>query len=100
MALQELTRQGVTFYASDRLCGVPHGFATRLGGVSGGHLSSLNLGENRGDDPEAVRENYRRVCAALGMDPGRIVYSRQVHEKTVRVATEADCRALFTPIPY
>ena len=35
---------------------VRHGFSTRLGGVSKGYYSSMNLSFERGDDPEAVRE--------------------------------------------
>ena len=39
---------------------VYHGFSTRLGGVSEGCYASMNLSFDRGDDPEAVRENFRR----------------------------------------
>ena len=39
---------------------VRHGFSTRMGGVSRGPYASMNLSFTRGDDPEAVRENYRR----------------------------------------
>ena len=31
-----------------------HAFTTRLGGVSTGKLSSLNLGMSRGDDPKRI----------------------------------------------
>ena len=77
-----------------------HAFTTRLGGVSAGACASLNLGENRGDDPDCVRENYRRLGIATGIDTSRMVFSRQVHEHTVRVATEADRRTLYTPMDY
>ena len=60
MALREITRDGVTFFASDLLSGAVHGFATRLGGVSRGKFDSLNLSDTRGDDPACVRENLRR----------------------------------------
>ncbi|NCC67885.1 MAG: hypothetical protein EOM14_06775 [Clostridia bacterium] len=42
-----------------------HCFTTRWGGVSTECLESLNLGENRGDSEENVRENYRRLLEAL-----------------------------------
>ena len=45
-----------------------HGFSTRKGGVSQPPWYSLNLGIGRDDNPEHVRENYRRFCGALGMD--------------------------------
>ena len=46
---------------------VKHGFSTRKGGVSTGIFSSMNLNFKRGDDPDAVMENYRRMAAALNM---------------------------------
>ena len=36
---------------------VNHGFSTRLGGVSTGHCSTMNISTTRGDDPEAIAEN-------------------------------------------
>ena len=45
---------------------VPHGFTTRLGGVSKDFLASLNIGYHRGDDPENIRQNYARLGAVLG----------------------------------
>lgn len=99
MAFIEKESEGLRYLVSDILP-VRHGFTTRYGGVSRGSLSSLNLGENRGDDPENVRENYRRVGRALGMDVSRLVYSKQVHEDTVRVVSADDRRDLFTPFAY
>ena len=43
-----------------------HGFSTRLGGVSQGMYSSMNLSFTRGDEEQAVLENYRRMADALG----------------------------------
>ena len=56
---------------------VPHCFTTRLGGISSGYLSSLNIGTSRGDDPNNVIENYRRLGDALGFDIHNLVLSRQ-----------------------
>lgn len=69
---------------------VRHCFTTRLGGVSQGIFSTLNLSFIRGDDPEAVTENYRRVAQALGVEYERIVCSDQTHTTNVRTVTEAD----------
>lgn len=66
-------------------------FSTRLGGVSRGHLFSLNLGWERGESRENVCENYRRVCEALGADYRRLVFTDQVHETTVLYAGEELC---------
>lgn len=70
--------------------GLCHGFSTRQGGVSQPPFDSLNLGIGRGDAPAAVAENYRRFCAAVGLDMDRTVLSKQVHEATVRVCTADD----------
>lgn len=65
-----------------------HGFTTRYGGVSKEHLTSLNLGFNRGDDEDNVFENYSRVCAALGVDRDSLVLSKQVHETNITKVTK------------
>lgn len=65
---------------------VPHCFTTRLGGVSEGILSSLNIGYNRGDDPKNVEENYRILTDALGCSLSDLVLTRQIHTDIVRVA--------------
>lgn len=58
---------------------------TRHGGVSTGVYDSLNLGDHVGDDPSAVRENRRRVAAALGVD--RLTVANQTHGARVAVIT-------------
>ena len=61
-------KNGVVFITFPKLvkAGICHGFSTRIGGVSEGHLSSMNLSFTRGDDPEKVQENFRRIGAAIG----------------------------------
>lgn len=80
-------------YMASPLLDTPHGFSTRLGGVSRGHLASLNLGHRRGDEPGRVRENYRRFCAAIGVDQTRLVMTNQVHADVVRAVDEHDIKA-------
>lgn len=65
-------------------------FSTRLGGVSEGCFSSMNFSFTRGDNPDHVLENYRRMAAVLGVDVERMVVSHQTHTTHVRVVTEAD----------
>lgn len=72
----------ITFKNLDR-AGVVHGFTTRLGGVSSGYLSSMNLSFSRGDDPENVRENYRRISRAVGFNPDELVFTDQQHHDRV-----------------
>lgn len=80
-----------------------HGFSTRKGGVSEGCFASLNLriGGPDPDDRTKVEENYRRFCAAVGVDVNGVVLSKQVHEDTVRVVTAADAgKGLFRERDY
>ncbi len=63
----------------------PHGFSTRTGGVSEREFDSLNLGMNRGDDPDKVKENYRRFFNACGIEQEAFVCGRQVHGNTVMI---------------
>jgi YfiH family protein len=54
-------------------------FSTRLGGASEGPFESLNLGLVTADDGEVVGENRRRLATALGFEPERVAFARQVH---------------------
>lgn len=84
----KLVQKGdLRYYICEKLA-VRHAFTTKSGGVSTGSCESLNLGFSRGDDPEKVRENYRILCAALGMDYGRVTRTEQVHRAEVSVVTE------------
>lgn len=69
---------------------VRHGFSTRLGGVSSGYYSSLNLSFDRGDNPDAVRENFRRIGASIGVRCEDMVLSQQTHTTNIRLVTEED----------
>ncbi len=69
---------------------VRHGFSTRLGGVSEGCFSSLNLSFGRGDREEAVRENFRRIASAIGVRCEDMVFSKQTHTTNVQAVTEKD----------
>lgn len=71
--------------------GVRHGFSTRLGGISQGDVSTLNLSFHRGDDPKAVRENHRRFARAVGYNEEKLVFSDQVHTTRIYSVTEKDC---------
>lgn len=86
-------KNGVPFLTFPSFSDIPwilHGFSTRLGGVSEGELYSMNLSFTRGDEPERVRENYRRIAGAVGFDVNDMVFSYQTHTNHVRVVTEAD----------
>ena len=99
MTFTEHNQHGVVYLTAPNIT-ARHAFTTRYGGVSGGIWSSLNLGENRGDAPENVIENYRRVKEATGIPTDHMAFTRQVHGKIVRVVTEEDVHTLMTPVPY
>src|SRR3954463_12445020 len=63
-------------------------FSTRRGGVSEGPFASLNLGRLTDDDGANVDENRQRLPPPGGRPRERFLYGRQVHEATVRRATE------------
>jgi polyphenol oxidase len=81
-------------------------FTDRHGGVSAPPYDSANLGLATGDDPDAVKENRRRVSEALGGnagDPTRWAWARQVHSGDVLEPNgpgrAGDADALVTDTP-
>lgn len=80
----------LTFPALERETAVYHGFSTRFGGVSEGIYHSMNLSFTRGDQEEAVKENFCRISSAIGFPSESIVTSDQTHTTNVRVVTQED----------
>lgn len=75
-----------------------HGFTTRLGGVSEGSLSSLNIGIHRGDQWENVLKNYEILGNALNFEVKNLVLSHQTHTDIVLpVGKEHTGAGLFGP---
>ena len=64
----------LTFPALEETGVVKHLFSTRIGGVSEGIFSTMNLSYTRGDKKEAVDENFRRIAGALGGDTSASIY--------------------------
>lgn len=69
---------------------VRHLFTTRLGGVSKDIYGTMNLSYTRGDDKDAVDENFRRITRVLKCELGDIVCSDQTHTVNLRVAARKD----------
>jgi YfiH family protein len=97
--LRRISETGIVYYVSPllRAAGAPHGFSTRIGGVSIKPFDSLNLGNPQGseiqDEWERIHENYRRLQSAAGLagrtrcwvhqvHGGDVVFARQGHEFT------------------
>jgi YfiH family protein len=84
---------GITHYSSTLLestTSVVHAFLGRTGGVSSGHLSSLNMGRRDEDAPGNIMENKRRVAEAFGIDAGKMFTVSQVHGDRVFILDRAD----------
>ena len=85
---------GVVVYQSDLLAHVPHGFSTRIGGVSAGPFAAMNLGNPNGcpqqDDLANIAENYRRLQGAIGCEGRSRAQVHQVHGCDVRQARASE----------
>jgi hypothetical protein len=90
--------EGTPFLTFPKLekAGVKHGFSTRLGGVSEGMFESMNLSYHRGDDKEAVDENYRRIGKAIGFTLEQRVFSNQIHSTDIKIVTRKDRGQIMT----
>lgn len=83
-------KQGRLEYLTAEAISVPHCFTTRLGGVSSGHLDSLNIGMHRGDLAQNVAENFRILGQTIGFRQEELVLTRQTHSDIIRAVTKAD----------
>ena len=91
----------LTFPKLDSAGGNNHGFSTRLGGVSEGIFSAMNFSSSQGDSTEAVLENFKRFCGAIGGDFKNVVLSDQTHTANIRVVTKEDVgKGLFCDRDY
>ena len=93
---------GVTYFYSEGLYPVRHGFSTRLGGMSKlAHTKSLNLGFYRGDPDIIVKKNMERFCEAVDVDPETLVIMPQIHSTNVIVVDrEMGGHGLYTPATF
>lgn len=69
---------------------VHHAFTTRLGGVSTGNCATMNISTTRGDAPEAIAENKRRLAAAVGVRVEDMTFTHQTHTTNVAVVRKED----------
>ena len=81
----------VRFHPFDDMKWLNCGFSTRIGGVSTGCHSSLNLGFERGDDRKNVIHNFKLFSESAGFDVNRICLPAQWHTNNIRIAHADDC---------
>ncbi len=79
-----------TFPTLEAFSELRHAVTTRHGGVSAAPYHTLNISNGLGDDPAAVDENMRRVCATLGVPRGHVVSPNQRHTANVCRVDESD----------
>ena len=73
----------------------PHCFTTRLGGVSTGVLSSMNIAMKLDETEENVTKNFKILGDVLGFGIPDLVLTRQIHSDIVRTVTHSDCNGCF-----
>ena len=78
----------LTYNSLSEINFINHAFSTRLGGVSKGEFTSMNLAFNRGDDENNVTENYKRICKSAGFEYESLTASAQDHRTFVRKVTK------------
>ena len=110
MAIITQTIGTIEYLTADGIS-VPHGFTTRFGGVSTGHLASMNIGIHRGDELRKVAENYKILGSVIGFDIDDVVAAKQIHSDIIYKVTAADrggcliegaspvCDGLITNVP-
>ncbi len=82
---------GVKYIKSNYLLS-PHGFSTRVGGISTAqHTKSLNLAFGRGDERETVLANLELFAQVLDISSRNIVSVPQIHSNKIMVLTKSDC---------
>lgn len=74
----------------EQIPNIQHIFTTKEGGASKGDYATMNISFTRGDDKEAVLENYRRIAAVFEVGLEDIVCSHQTHTTNVKRVTKED----------
>lgn len=87
---EKVSLEYLSFDSLERTGIVEHLFSTRIGGVSEGIYSSMNLSFTRGDNPAAVLKNYERIARAMKGDVREMVAAHQTHTTNIRRVTRKD----------
>lgn len=85
-------KNGIVYYtipSFDETRMVKHLFSTRIKGVSKPPFESLNLGINKEDNLDDVKENYEIICSTLDIPIDSIVFSNQVHGTDIKIVEKS-----------
>ncbi len=93
---------GVTYFYSEKLYPVRHGFSTRQGGLSKlDYTKSLNLGFLRGDKDIIVKKNIERFCEAVDIESQELVIMPQIHSaRVIEVGREKCGHGIYSPATF
>ncbi|MCL1975574.1 MAG: peptidoglycan editing factor PgeF [Firmicutes bacterium] len=100
-----MAKKGLLYYSFPFLQqqpGLIHAFSSRIGGISHGCCSTLNLAYAHPEDTAVnVRENWRRFSAAINIDYNHAVLTQQNHTINIYEAFEKDAgRGMTRPVGY
>jgi len=80
---------------------IPNGISTRMGGVSNGYFSTMNLGLSTTDSKEHIRENFRRFCKETNTNYNNLVLTDQTHNTNIKIITKEDAgKGLIKQLDY
>ena len=97
MFSEHTSSEGPVYLTSSVLPAV-HAFSTRLGGISRNGFETFNISVHRGDEPDAVRENYRRWCTLFSSGVDDCCVTDQVHGNYIQTVTSKDKHACLANI--
>lgn len=73
----------ITYNVLDNIDWLINGFSTRIGGVSDGQYSQMNLSFTLGDEACNVEKNFRLFGEEIGISVEDMIYSHQTHTTNV-----------------
>lgn len=71
------------FKCFDKLDWMDAVFSTKLGGVSTGYFSSMNLDIDGNDDSKNIEQNFNIIAKGLGLLPENLIKTDQIHKTVV-----------------
>ncbi len=89
----------LTFSTLEKYSDLFHCFTTRLGGVSEGCFSSMNLGMSTDDKREHIVRNYEILSEKLSLNLHDMVKTCQTHTSNIRYATNEDKDKIYYETP-
>lgn len=80
--------------------GIKHGFSSRIGGVSTGCFSELNLSLTRDEPDKKAPDNFRILCASEGLSHESLAVVNYEHGDVVLPVTASDAGRGFEKAPF